>query len=59
MVENLGQRPFASKNAYRLYSNMHHGWGGARADLDNPDNKEQFADVYGRLATFFANATAN
>jgi hypothetical protein len=35
---------------------MHHGWGGARADLENEDNKAAFTDVYGRLATFFKNA---
>lgn len=59
LVENLGQRPFASKNAYRVYPTMHHGWGGARAKLEDPDNKEQFADVYGRLVTFFKNASAD
>jgi dienelactone hydrolase len=31
----------------------HHGWAAARANLDDPENKKAFEDVYGRLATFF------
>jgi len=53
MVEELSTRPFASKNAYRVYPEMHHGWAGARADLDKENNHRDFTDVYGRLATFF------
>lgn len=32
----------------------HHGWAAARADLDDPENKKQFEDVYKRLAEYFA-----
>lgn len=49
-------KPWADKNAYRVYPTMHHGWGGARADLEDEENKREFEDVYGRLATFFKNA---
>ena len=34
--------------------NRHHGWAAARADLDDPENKKQFEDVYKRLAEYFA-----
>lgn len=54
-VKVLDQKPFASKNAYRYYGAMHHGWAGARANLDDPENLAQFADVYARLATFYKN----
>ena len=57
MIKELGSKPFASKNAYRVYSEMHHGWAGARANLDNENNLRDFTDVYGRLATFFKNAS--
>jgi hypothetical protein len=56
MIEELDKLPFSSKNAYRLYANMHHGWAGARADLEDEENKEEFGDVYSRLAGFFKNA---
>lgn len=56
IVEEINAKPFASKNVYRLYPEMHHGWAGARADLDNENNLRDFKDVYGRLATFYKNA---
>jgi len=49
----LSSKPFASKNDYKLYSSMFHGWASARADLKDEENKNQFEDVYSRLATFF------
>jgi hypothetical protein len=52
----LANNEFKEKNAYRVYQNMHHGWAGARADLDKEDNFREFTDVYGRLGTFFKNA---
>jgi dienelactone hydrolase len=55
MIEELDKLPFSSKNAYRLYENMHHGWAGARADLENEENKKEFGDVYSRLAGFLKN----
>jgi hypothetical protein len=53
-VEILDTKPFAALNAYRYYGTMHHGWAGARADLSSAENLAEFADVYGRLATFFS-----
>ncbi|KAG8826753.1 hypothetical protein FRC19_007766 [Serendipita sp. 401] len=56
MVSELESKPFASKNAYRVYPTMHHGWAAARANLDDEENLKQYKDVYSRLATFFQNA---
>lgn len=56
IVDEVSNKPWASKNAYRVYTNMHHGWGGARANLEDEENLAAFTDVYGRLATFFKNA---
>lgn len=56
LIDELKTKPWADKNAYRVYSNMHHGWAAARADLDNEDNNREYMDVYGRLVTFFQNA---
>lgn len=53
LVEALDKLPFSSKNAYRYYEKMHHGWAAARADLDNEENRKEFGDVYSRLASFF------
>lgn len=53
IVEAISIKPFASKNAYKLYSTMHHGWAAARANLDDPENKKQYEDLYGTLAGFF------
>ncbi|PVF95599.1 hypothetical protein CPB86DRAFT_817037 [Serendipita vermifera] len=55
LVEALDKLPFSSKNAYRYYEKMHHGWAAARADLDNEENRKEFGDVYSRLASFFKN----
>jgi hypothetical protein len=32
---------------------VHHGWAAARANLDDPENKKQYEDLYGTLAGFF------
>jgi hypothetical protein len=32
----------------------HHGWAAARADLNGPENRRQYDDVYQRLADYFA-----
>jgi len=55
LVEGISTKPFAEKNSYRLYATMHHGWCGARAKLDDEDNKKEFQDLYGRLGTFYTN----
>jgi len=56
MVEKISKKPFADKNMYRYYPTMFHGWAAARADLDDPENKKQFEDVYVRLSNFFLGA---
>ncbi|KLO20021.1 hypothetical protein SCHPADRAFT_912270 [Schizopora paradoxa] len=56
MVDKISHKPFAEKNAYKLYPTMFHGWAAARANLDDPENKKQFEDVYARLSTFFTGA---
>lgn len=45
------------KSSFRMRCELmsrHHGWAAARADLDDPENKKQFEDVYMRLAEYFA-----
>ncbi|KAJ7071488.1 Alpha/Beta hydrolase protein [Mycena amicta] len=54
IVNELGKKSFASRCDNKLYANMHHGWAAARADLNKQDNKEQFHDLYTRLAGFFS-----
>jgi len=56
IVDAVSKKPFASKNDSKNYTNMFHGWAGARGDLENEENKKEFKDVYERLANFFANA---
>ncbi|KAJ6501683.1 Alpha/Beta hydrolase protein [Mycena vitilis] len=54
IVEAIAKKPFATKNDNKYYSNMFHGWAAARADLNVQANKEEFEDLYTRLASFFA-----
>jgi len=51
--ELIANKPFAAKNDYKLYANMHHGWAGARGNLNDAANKEEYEDVYTRLVEFF------
>jgi len=51
----IAKKPFASKSDSTNYENMFHGFAAARADLKNEENKKEFKDVYGKLATFFGN----
>ncbi|KAJ3158726.1 hypothetical protein HDU86_002691 [Geranomyces michiganensis] len=55
MVEKRENRGLCSFHSYR---NMHHGWAGARANLENADNLREFEDVYRRLSEFFVTAFA-
>lgn len=63
----MDKKEWSGKNEYHYYDtvyvlvwmrceliNRHHGWAAARADLDNPESKKQFEDVYKRLAEYFA-----
>lgn len=48
------ESPLAAQSDYKLYPDNHHGWAGARANLDDESNKKAFTDVYARLAAFFS-----
>ena len=39
----------SDKNYVEKYSSMHHGWMGARAELDNADNLKEYERGYGLL----------
>lgn len=54
----MSNKPFASKNVYKIYHTMNHGWAAARGNLTDPEGKAQFEDVYGRLAAFYQNTLA-
>ncbi|KAM6498371.1 Alpha/Beta hydrolase fold [Amanita muscaria] len=49
----LSKKPFAAENDHKRYPNMFHGWAAARGNLEDPDNKREYEDVYSRLAAFF------
>jgi len=53
ILEIIAQKQFATKNDHKNYINMFHGWAAARGDLNNPENKKEFEDVYKRLVDFF------
>ncbi|KAG9122574.1 hypothetical protein FRC07_000988 [Ceratobasidium sp. 392] len=59
IIDTISTKPFASKNVYKVYPDMYHGWAAARADLDNSETKKAYEDVYGTSVTFFKNAIAN
>jgi len=42
------------KNYVETYGNMHHGWMGARANLEDEENLKEFTRGYDKLASFFA-----
>ncbi|OBZ79658.1 putative AIM2 family protein C30D10.14 [Grifola frondosa] len=56
ILEIVATKPFAAKNDHKFY-NSFHGFAAARADLDDPENKKQFEDLYARLIRFFGNAS--
>lgn len=56
LVDSLADRPFATKNAWKVYPTVNHGFAAARANLSDPEGKAQYEDVYGRLGTFFTRA---
>lgn len=55
VMKVLSSKPFASKNSYKLYANMFHGWAAARANLEDPENLQEFNDLYSTLAGFLNN----
>ncbi|KAJ7293185.1 hypothetical protein C8J57DRAFT_1429069 [Mycena rebaudengoi] len=54
VLQAVAKKPFATKNDNKYYANMFHGWAAARADLKVQNNKEEYEDLYARLAAFFA-----
>jgi len=56
LVDTLADRPFATKNSWKVYPSVNHGFAAARANLTDPDGKAQFEDVYSRLSSFFKRA---
>jgi dienelactone hydrolase len=57
--EILKKNEFASKNSYKRYPTMSHGWAAARSNLKDPDVKAQYEDVYSTAAGFFKNVFEN
>ncbi|VDC01965.1 unnamed protein product [Peniophora sp. CBMAI 1063] len=53
IVKILQSKPFADKVDYDYYPTMFHGWAGARANLDDPENKRLFDEVYRRMGSYF------
>jgi len=54
----LSKKPFADKVSSKCYSDMHHGWAAARANLADSENKRDYEDLYSRASAFFKNAFA-
>ncbi|GBE78460.1 hypothetical protein BKA93DRAFT_870124 [Sparassis latifolia] len=55
MLSIVSKKPFAAKNDTKYYNEMFHGFAGARADLNNAENKKFFEDLYGNLIKFYTN----
>ncbi|KAG8998153.1 hypothetical protein FRB93_013835 [Tulasnella sp. JGI-2019a] len=55
-MKGLESKPFASKNVYKYYSTMPHGWAAARANFADEENLKEYKDVYARATAFFKNA---
>jgi len=53
LVDTLADRPWATKNSWKVYPTVNHGFAAARANLTDPEGKAQFEDVYARLSSFF------
>ncbi|KAI8983409.1 Alpha/Beta hydrolase protein [Trametes punicea] len=56
ILEIVSKKPFSDKSDYKLYDSFH-GFAAARANLDDPENKKHYEDLYARLATFFGKAS--
>ncbi|KAI0757364.1 dienelactone hydrolase family-domain-containing protein [Daedaleopsis nitida] len=55
ILEIISKKPIADKSDYKLYDSFH-GFAAARANLDDPENKKHYEDLYCRLVTFFSKA---
>ncbi|OCH92727.1 hypothetical protein OBBRIDRAFT_791027 [Obba rivulosa] len=56
IYEIISKKPFASKNAYQIFDSFH-GFAAARANLDDPKNKEEYEKLYATLIKFFSTAS--
>ncbi|KAG8854004.1 hypothetical protein FRB96_007867 [Tulasnella sp. 330] len=52
-VGALSSKPFASKNVYKRYGSMRHGFAAARANFQDPEALREYEDVFVRLSQFF------
>jgi len=57
IVNKTKAKPFGAASDFKHFKDMHHGFSGAHAWLDREDNYAAYAEVYGRVATFFDNAS--
>ncbi|KAI0735540.1 Alpha/Beta hydrolase protein [Earliella scabrosa] len=53
ILEIISKKPIADKSDYKLYDSFH-GFAAARANLDDPENKKHYEDLYCRLVSFFS-----
>lgn len=51
--EALKGNKYGEKNIIEHFGDMHHGWMGARAKLDEERNKEEYERGYDMVAAFF------
>jgi dienelactone hydrolase len=56
IVEVISKKPFADKNSYKIFESFH-GFAAARANLDEPDNKDKYGHLYKKLTHFLKNAS--
>ncbi|KAI0344107.1 hypothetical protein BDW22DRAFT_1355401 [Trametopsis cervina] len=54
IVDILAKKPFAAKNDY-VHFDSFHGFAAARANLDDPDNKAKYEELYRTLIKFTQN----
>ncbi|KAI0724185.1 hypothetical protein C8T65DRAFT_625701 [Cerioporus squamosus] len=55
ILEIISKKPISEKSDYKHYDSFH-GFAAARANLDDPENKKQYEDLYARLVTYFSKA---
>lgn len=53
MVDIISKKPFAAKNDHKYYKETFHGFAGARADLNDPENVKYYTELYATLIKFF------
>ncbi|KAI1797533.1 hypothetical protein LXA43DRAFT_980911 [Ganoderma leucocontextum] len=58
MLEIISKKPISAKSDYKHYDSFH-GFAAARANLDDPENKKQYEDLYSRLCEFLCKVSGN